>query len=128
MEGIYYMKLYVNKGSSIKSIQNKFNEEYPFLKIEFFNNYSKRQPLPKATTLTLSESTKKLDGAYDGKIIDISETRKVLEVEQDLEKLFGFAALVFRRSGNVWVETCLTEDWTLEEQNWEGEQISSHFK
>lgn len=124
----YYMNLYVDKESSITSIQRKFNDEYPFLKIEFFKNYSKGQPLPKALMLGAFESAKKLDSNYDGKVINIDSKRKVSDVEKDFEDLFGLSSLVFRRSGNVWVETSLTDDWTLEEQNKEGEQISLHFK
>jgi hypothetical protein len=123
-----YIKLYANKESSIKSIQKEFNEHYPFLKIELYKIYYKGEPLPKALVLTFAESAKKLDFAYDGRIININKARTVADVEKDFEVLFGLSALVFRKSGNVWVETTLTDDWTLEEQNKEGEQISLHFQ
>jgi hypothetical protein len=122
------MKLYLNKETSIKSIQKEFNKHYPFLKIEFFKNYHKGQPLPRAFMLSVAELTKKLDAAHDGGTININKARTVAEVEKEFEDLFGFSTLVFRKSGNVWVETTLTEDWTLEEQNMEGEQISGHFQ
>jgi len=44
-------------------------------------------------------------------------------VEKDFESL-GLFAEVFRKSGNVWIETSLTNDWTLQQQNLEGEEIS----
>jgi hypothetical protein len=47
--------------------------------------------------------------------------------EKDFEKILGLSAHIFRKSGNVWVETTLNNDWPLEEQNEEGKQISSHF-
>jgi len=122
-----YMKLYLNKESSIKSVQTEFREHYPFLKVEFFKNYSKEQPLPKTIAITAFELSKKLDGAYNGKIININGSRTVAEVEKDFENLFGLSALLFRKYGNVWVETTLTDDWTLEEQNKEAELLSGHF-
>ena len=45
----------------------------------------------------------------------------------DLTALLGFSVLMFRNAGNVWIETSLTEDWTLEKQNKEGELISFQF-
>src|ERR1700689_4389607 len=98
------MKLYISKESSIKSIQKEFREHYPFLKIEFFKNYSKGQPLPKAIAITPVELAKKIDQACDGKTININGLRTVGEVEKDFENLFGLSALLFRKSGNVWVE------------------------
>ena len=122
------MKLYVHKESSIRSIQKEFSDCYPFLKVEFYKNYSKGQPLPKALILTPSELTKNIGLLHHGLAININKSRKVFEVEKDFENLSGMSALVFRKSGNVWVETSLTDDWTLEEQNKEGEQISLHFQ
>ena len=121
------MKLQINKGSSLKNIQKQFNACYPFLKIEFFKKIPANQPLYKAELVSVTESLKYLDGLYEGGVIDVSKKRKVFEVERDFEKLLGLPAIVFRKSGNVWVETTLTNDWPLEEQNEEGKQISSHF-
>lgn len=49
---------------------------------------------------------------------------KVSELEALLSKV-GLPAQVFRRSGNVWIETSLTNDWTLAQQNYEGELLSN---
>jgi len=120
--------LQIDKKSSLKSIQSQFNAHYPFLKIEFFKRISVDQPLYKADLYPVNESRKYIDGFYDGlATIDISRKRTVHQVEKDFEKILGLSAHIFRKSGNVWVETTLTNDWPLEEQNEEGKQISSHF-
>lgn len=121
------MILQIVKGSSLKSVQKQFNACYPFLKVEFFKKIPVNQPIYKAEVIVGIESAKLLDSSCEGKQVDISGTRTVLEVENDFEKLFGYPAHVFRKSGNVWVETSLTSDWPLDEQNEEGEEISSHF-
>lgn len=121
------MILPIVKGSSLKYIQKQFNACYPFLKVEFFKKIPVNQPIYKAELISAFESNKPLDGSWEGKVIDISGGRTVLEVENDFENLFGFPAHVFRKSGNVWVETSLTSDWSLLEQNEEGAEISSHF-
>jgi hypothetical protein len=33
---------------------------------------------------------------------------------------------VFRQSGRVWLETTRTDDWTLAEQNKQGEELSKY--
>jgi hypothetical protein len=38
---------------------------------------------------------------------------------------FGLCVQVFRKSGNHWIETSLTNSWTLEQQNREGFELSS---
>ncbi len=122
------MMLQIKKGSSLISLQKQFNAYYPFLKIEFFKKIPVGQPIYKAELISQAESLKFLDSLHDDRLIDISRNRTVLEVERDFENIFGFPAHVFRKSGNVWVETTLTNDWPLSEQNEEGKQISSHFK
>jgi len=120
--------LRIDKGSSLKNIQKQFSSYYPFLKIEFFKKIPVDQPLYKSESFSTEELSKYLDGFYEGFVnIDVSRKRTVSEVERDFEKLLGISAHIFRKSGNVWVETTLTNDWPLEEQNEEGKLISSHF-
>ena len=122
------MMLRIDKASSLNNIQKQFNAFYPYLKIEFFKKIPVDQPLYKAELFSASELAKYIDGFYEGMVsIDISRKRTVSELEKDFEKLLGISAHVFRKSGNVWVETSLTNDWPLEEQNEEGKLISSHF-
>jgi hypothetical protein len=122
------MMLQIDKGSSLKNIQKQFNSYYPFLKIEFFKKIPVDQPLYKVELFSAAEMLKFINSFGNGGVtIDVSRKRTVAEVEKDFEKLLGISAHVFRKSGNVWVETTLTNDWPLEEQNEEGKLISSHF-
>lgn len=120
--------LQIEKGSSLKDIQKQFNTYYPFLKIEFFKASPVGEPLYKTSLFTAADLVKYVDGAENKVLqIDVSRKRKVSEVEKDFEKLLGVSAHVYRKSGNVWVEATLTNDWPLGEQNEEGRLISSHF-
>lgn len=121
------MKLTINKDTTVQAIQKQFNIFYPYLKIEFFKNFPKNKPIFKAELLNAAETLKHLDNFYEGRSIDVNKKRSVREVIKDFETMFGLSAHVFRKSGNVWVETSLTEDWALGDQNEEGEQISGHF-
>lgn len=122
------MQLNINKETTIQNIQNQFSIYYPYLKIELFKNFPKNKPILKTEILNAVESLKHLDSFYEGGIIDVNRKRSVKDITKDFESMFGLSAHVFRKSGNVWVETSLTEDWTLEDQNAEAEQISGHFQ
>ena len=119
------MKLHIDQDSQLRNIQNKFNEVYPFLKIEFFkDSFITKKPSQKAEKINPAEKVKvvgQLNGYYK---IDISKQRTVAKLEEDFKELFGLNAQVYRKSGNLWIETSLTDDWTLEQQNSEGEFIS----
>ncbi|HEY6978517.1 MAG TPA: hypothetical protein VH396_19600, partial [Chitinophagaceae bacterium] len=66
----------------------------------------------------------KLVGHLNGYKIDISKQRTVAQLEEDFKELFGLHAQLYRKLGNLWIETSLTDDWTLEQQNNEGGFIS----
>ena len=58
--------------------------------------------------------------------ISVEKTTTVAQLEGNFLAL-GVKAEIFRRSGNVWVETFLTSNWTLDQQNLEGEEITRHY-
>jgi len=123
------MVLQLNKNGSLKTFQQQFNEYYPFLKIEFFKKISSGESLTASGFLARSGSESKINSSADQSVnIDVNRKRKIAELEKDFDNLLGLSAHVFRKSGNVWVETSLTNEWSLEDQNEEGKQISSHFK
>jgi hypothetical protein len=57
--------------------------------------------------------------------VNIEPQMTVLDLDQQFQKAYGIGVLVYRRSGKVWLETTLTDAWTLEEQNWQGEALSA---
>ncbi|MDE3144966.1 MAG: hypothetical protein KGL19_12475, partial [Bacteroidota bacterium] len=51
-------------------------------------------------------------------------TMTVSELEQKFNDIYGLSTQVFRKSGNIWLVTTVTDKWTLEEQNRQGEIIT----
>jgi hypothetical protein len=122
------MFIQVNRGSSLKIIQRQFNAYYPFLKIEFFKKLSVNRPLYKAELFSVADLVSFMAGSKEEFVnIDVSRKKTIAEVEKEFETLTGITVHVFRKSGNVWVETTLTSDWSLEDQNEEAREICSHF-
>jgi hypothetical protein len=109
------MEMCIEKGTPIKDIQKGFSEQYPFLKIEIVD---KKQPA-KLSSESISPG--------DIKHVDISSSRTVAQLEEDFKKLLNLPIQLFRRAGNLWIETSLTHDWTLDQQNKEGELFSNLY-
>lgn len=115
---------------SIKTLQELFNRQYPYLKIEFFKEvHSSFKFSTKSVKVSPDEKIgcNNAEGISSGEIIDISKEKTVAALEKDLQDKTGLVAQVFRKSGKVWIETSLTDDWTLGQQNNEGELITNDF-
>ncbi|MGE0638413.1 MAG: hypothetical protein AB7G44_03920 [Bacteroidia bacterium] len=112
------MEIIINKNEKLKDIQQQFQEHYPFLKIEFYKKSHEEGEgsKPKSqldSSLTIGEvQTTNKEG-----LLHIRAITKVSELEHDLMEQFGLSAQVFRKSGNAWLQTTKTDDWTLAEQN-----------
>lgn len=119
------MNIIINDQQSIAQIRNSFNRAFPFLKLEFF---SKRHESGQASSLQFlipkQMTLKECRTVHHSSEITFTPDMKVGELEQLLWNGFGLGVQVFRKSGKVWLETTLTDTWTLAEQNAEGEFLS----
>jgi hypothetical protein len=119
------MTLHMNESSTIKDIQTDFSTEYPFLKMDFLKIIRDRlgwitgteKMLPGEKMLPYYRNTVKMKLSIDG-------DKTVNGLISDIEESLNMKVRVLRRSGNVWIETSLTMDWTLEQQNSEGKFLS----
>ncbi|PWT76791.1 MAG: hypothetical protein C5B59_05540 [Bacteroidetes bacterium] len=114
-------EIHLDKTKSIKYIQDIFQSEFPFLRIDFYSAPQKAKPRFKLTNpnTTLGQLAENI---LPG-VIQIDEKKKVGDLEAELKSRFGLNVQVLRKSGNSWLETTLTDDWTLEKQNKEGELL-----
>ena len=121
------LTLYIEKGNSTEEIVQQFNFYYPYLKLEFYNKpFTKQQFANKKDSPETNGKSTTLTQFNCNGILNISHGRTVRELESDINSL-GLFGQVLRKSGHMWIQTVLTNDWTLQHQNYEGEQISSLF-
>ena len=119
------MKITINDNRKISAIQEEFNTEFPYLKIEFFSKPHKQggaspKKLIKHANKTLGECRTIHSKGH----ISITPKMTVVELEQRFGDVYGLGVQVFIKSGKVWLETTVTDGWTLEEQNSQGESLS----
>lgn len=120
------MQLKIAPEKLISDIQKEFNDVYPFLKLEFFNNKSFARK--NFSSSQIIPNNRKLSDGILGLVkdnIEIAEDMKVSDLENLFRDKFRLAVQVFRKSGNLWLETTMTDDWTLLQQNNHGREIST---
>jgi hypothetical protein len=119
------MKITINDRRKIFAIQEEFNAVFPYLKLEFFAKPHK--PGGASAKKFIKYSSKTLGECrtiHNKGKITITPTMKVMDLEQNFCDVYGLGVQVFRKSGKVWLETTVTDGWTLEEQNRQGEELS----
>lgn len=109
----------------ISTIQAEFNQAFPFLKLEFFSTAhipggSNTKTELYAHHKTLGECRK----THTTGDMVITPQMTVSELEQIFRNHYGLGVQVFRKSGKVWLETTVTDGWTLQEQNLQGKELS----
>ena len=120
------MNLHIAPNSLISDIQKEFNKAFPFLKIEFFNNKSfSRTEFSAQQIIAANRLIGDTQLAIKDGDIQINEEMKVIELEKLFKDKFKLAVQVFRKSGNLWLETTMTDNWTLAQQNNHGREIST---
>lgn len=117
------MKIIVSGDKLVATLQEEFHAEFPFLKIEFFQ--------PK-TSEKVKIAGNKAFGFFGNnghsEQITITPAMTVAELEENFSKHYGLSTQIFRKSGKAWLETTLTDNWTLQEQNELGKELSNPAK
>lgn len=119
------MKIEINDNRKVYAIQEEFTAAFPFLKLEF---YAKPNKKGGASPNNFVTEPSKLIGdcrtIHENGEMTITPQLTVGELEQRFRDVYGLAVEVFRKSGKVWLETNETDNWTLEKQNDEGQELS----
>ncbi|HRH02038.1 MAG TPA: hypothetical protein PLI68_03790 [Bacteroidia bacterium] len=119
------MLVTINDRRKISAIQEEFNSVFPFLKLEFFSKPHK--PGAASSKKFVKNNSKTLGECRTihtkGHLV-INAAMTVNDLEQRFSDIYGLAVQVFRKSGRVWLETTVTDGWTLAEQNEQGEELS----
>lgn len=108
----------------IKNIQKEFSDIYPFLKVEFFRKgYSKKKFFQQKQNLLGELSLGTASGRNKNGMLEIISSMTGKELEKKCDEEFGVYIKVYRKSGNLWLEITITDDWTMKQQNDYGSEI-----
>ena len=121
-------KIVVDDNYKISTFQHEFNLIFPYLKIEFFSTANKQGEL--MINKFTSENERLLKGyrnTHNEETIIITPETTVASLEEKFNTIYGLGTQVLRKSGKIWLETTVTDTWTLEEQNHQGEALSKNI-
>lgn len=122
------MQIEIKDIKTISSLQEEFNALFPYLKIEFFTRvHDIGAPSPKKLIRHANKTIGECRTVHTEGNIIISPLSTVAQLEQSFRTIYGLSVQVFRRSGNVWLETTVTDSWTLADQNEQGESLTKYI-
>ncbi len=117
----------VNKNRMVGDLQEEFSKAYPFLKLEFYTPGSYNRARGIKQRLTKSSLMRTAGLKEEGEFI-VTDAMIVRDLENTFQHKFGALVQVSRKSGPIWLETTLTDSWTLKQQNEHGRELSLPVK
>lgn len=121
------MDILLDKWRKVDDVQAEFNGAYPYLMLCFVNN--ERKPLTSATKTTLATKDFITIGDLNPNLkpctIEVDSLMAVSDLEKQVSACINMPVKILRKSGNVWLETSITNHWTLAMQNEHAREIST---
>jgi hypothetical protein len=115
------MLLFINDNKTISDLQDKFNECFPNLKIEFYDVRHKwQQGSLEAHIISTDSKVGDIRKNHNAGVFDIKSWYKTGQVEQQLRDLFGLYAQIFFMRDRQWVQSVAADDLTLAFLNEQG--------
>ena len=106
---------------TLRELQKGFSALFPGLKIEFFNEH---HGVGEGSSMKTHWGPERRIGLVSNRHTEgdlrVEDSMTVREFEQRFFDRYGLNVQVFRRSGNIWIQTTATDSWTLAAQNRKG--------
>ncbi len=113
--------MWIKDDMTISELQQAFSEKFPFLRIEFYSEpHEVGQGSPETKKIPADKKVGEVRLVHTEGDFRIDPKMKVADVETLFAEKYGLYVQVFRRSGQLWLQTTATDNWTLEEQNERG--------
>ncbi len=119
------MLLIISSNKTIAHVQEKFEEYFPFLMIQFYDpssryNAEERKIRPEVQFRAINNTLKET-------IIEFQDNTKTGELEQTFLQKTGVPVHLFRCQGECWIQTFADDNLTLEEQNQIGQSAMEQW-
>ncbi len=112
------MEIKIEAGKTFGKVQEEFTQTFPYLKIDFVSTGI----VSKELCLTKENGHNKVTDKIS--FIILTDNTTVKEMVYHFKELFNLSVKVQRKSDGHWIETSLTENWTLTKQNLEGKNLA----
>ncbi len=111
----------ISDDKRLRDIKEEFHRKFTHLKIEFYAAEHRRgQGSYQSDQLDAELTIGHVRTLHNEGDLRIDPQMSVGEFEQKFHDKYGLNVQVFRKSGNLWMQTTATDSWTLAEQNRKG--------
>ena len=118
--------MFITDNKSLRQVKNEFQEKFPFLKLEFYDHaHHEGEGSPEKYHLDETMTIGGVRKVHNEGELSIHGNLKVSTLESQFAEIFGLNVQVFRRSGELWLQTTSTDEWTLADQNEKGAKSGS---
>lgn len=112
------MLLGINDHKTISELQDKFNECFPHLKIEFYDKRHKiKQASPESQRITEDKLIGDIRKKHNTGIMEIKSWDKTGDIEQQFKEAYGLFVQIFRQEDGRWIQSAKSDALTLAEQS-----------
>jgi hypothetical protein len=109
----------------LSEIQHAFQLQFPYLKLLFFaHTHPSGGSSTHGDLLDSALELGKTGGFSHSFSLEFASNMTVMQLEGVFQENCNVGVQVFRRSGSTWIQTSVTDSWTLAEQNETGESDS----
>lgn len=112
------MELFVNANLSVSELIKRFNNIYPFLRLEIYYRGEEMGAISQSRLLKDIGNKKMIESFV------ITPEMKVVQIEELFWENMGLQISIFRKSGRTWLESSFTNYWSLERQNGLGKEMN----
>ncbi len=111
----------ISDNKKLRDIKEEFHRRFTHLKIEFYSGkHLLGQGSHMREQLDAEMTIGQVRTLHNEGDFRIDPQTAVGEFEQKFHEKYGLNVQVFRKSGNLWMQTTATDSWTLAEQNRKG--------
>lgn len=114
------MTMKITAKTTLSDIAGAFAQAFPYLKLAFFMRQRGKWVEAEQNAAPLSTSASEI-------LLNLDPERTVKDLLSELQSLLQLEVMILRRSGRLYIETSVTEDWTLQRQNDEGAELSQTY-
>ncbi|MEO6071207.1 MAG: hypothetical protein ABIP31_11740 [Chitinophagaceae bacterium] len=119
------MEIKIEAGQIFRKVQEEFTKYFPYLRIEMVSKGYVSEDIFLTKYYGHSKEERHTKMADDNPFILLTDNTTVKDLRYQFKELFNVSVKVQRKSDGHWVETTLTEHWTLTKQNIEGKSLAS---
>ena len=120
------MDIVITANKTLGEISAEFNQKFPYLKLDFFKHtHEPGKGNPGDDRLDYNMTIKEAGNFDHDENFSINGHLKVRSLESHFQEEYGIGVQVLRRSGGLWLQSTVTDNWTLTKQNEEGKLDSA---